>query len=159
MATAGRRKLHFDRFDQVRSDVDALVGAIEAGRALKTAGKWSLAQICSHLATAFACSVDGYPGTPAPWLLRATLGRVARTSMLSFHYLPEGAPLPKDFLPVPDLDLSAQRHKLFHEIDRFLQGPLTAGHPFLGSMTRPQWTVFHLVHCSHHLSFVSVASS
>ncbi|MCA9135463.1 MAG: DUF1569 domain-containing protein, partial [Planctomycetales bacterium] len=29
-------------------------------------------------------------------------------------------------------------------------------HPVLGTLTRSEWTGFHLRHCEHHLSFICI---
>jgi hypothetical protein len=43
----------------------------------RTVGRWSLAQICNHLAASITWSVEGFPDRPAPWLVRVTLGNLA----------------------------------------------------------------------------------
>jgi hypothetical protein len=58
--TPGRRRLSFRRLDEVMPDVDRLLIGHRA------VGRWTLGQICNHLAASFRHSVAGFPDPPAP---------------------------------------------------------------------------------------------
>ena len=74
--TAARRALTFATLDQIMPDVDRLM---ERGHS--TVGKWTLAQICHHLAVALDGSVQGIP-LKAPWLLRMTIAPIILRQLL-----------------------------------------------------------------------------
>src|SRR4051794_25905022 len=65
----GRRAVGYGSVEEILPAVERL----RAGHA--TVGRWSLAQICPHLAFAFDATVDGFPTLPFPRVLRATVGR------------------------------------------------------------------------------------
>jgi hypothetical protein len=146
--TAGRRQVAFQRLDDVMPDVERLLGGHV------TVGRWSLAQICNHLTTSIRSSIDGFPGGSAPWFIRATIGKIARRSILVKGNIPEGAPLPKLYTPQPGLDARAEAETLRAAIAAFKECASPVPHPFVGAMTKEEWSRFHCVHCGHHLSFV-----
>jgi hypothetical protein len=146
--TRGRRRLAFRWLDEVMPEVERLL----VGHC--TVGRWSLGQICNHLAASFRYSVAGFPDPPAPWPLRATLGRLARRSMLRGGPIPEGVPLPARYRPASGLDAAAEAGGLCEAIASFGACAAPAAHPLVGPMTHAEWAAYHLTHCAHHLSFV-----
>src|SRR6266536_6548521 len=95
---ARRRRLAFSGLGEVMPEVKRLL----AGHAL--VGRWTLGQICNHLATAVRLSMDGFP-VKAPWLVRRTAGVVLRRVMLGRGWIPERVPVPARTLdPKPGLD-------------------------------------------------------
>ena len=142
-----RRTLDFARLDDVMPDVDRLL----AGHA--TAGNWSMGQICNHLAGTYRMSVEGF-GVKAPWLLRATLGRVFKKKVLGERRMKAGIKVPERFLPKPGLDDRAEAEALRSSIAHYRSHPEPrAPHPFFGPMTGDEWDRLHLIHSAHHLSF------
>ena len=144
---AGRRHLAFARLEDVMPDVERLL----AGHV--TVGQWSLGQICSHLALTIQFSMDGFP-EQAPWLVRKTLGVLARRRVFRTGRLPKGVRVPEAYSPQPSLDVAGEAAALHISIGRFRS--LTASlaeHPLLGPMSQEQWERFHCIHCAHHLSF------
>jgi hypothetical protein len=93
----------FHRLDEIMPDVERLM----AGHS--TVGRWTLAQILNHLASSIQYSIGGFPGRTAPWIVRVTFGKAARWSMLKRGVIPEGAPLPRGFVPQSDLDARWKR--------------------------------------------------
>src|SRR5215831_17531522 len=124
--TPGRRRLAFRRLDEVMPDVERLLDGH------RVVGRWSLGQICNHLATSFRHSVTGFPDPPAPWLLRATLGRLARRSMLRGGPIPEGMPLPARYRPGPGLNAVAEAEALRGALAAFVTCEAPAAHPLVG---------------------------
>ena len=111
-----------------------------------------------HYATACVASAavlrsEGFP-EQAPWLLRRTVGPVAKRQVLGSGVMPEGVKLPEKYLPRPGLDPRAEAEALRASLRYYLAhtGPL-AGHPLFGSMSRDEWDRYHAIHCAHHLSF------
>jgi hypothetical protein len=150
-----RRQLAFDRLQDVPADVQALLD-----RRHRMVGKWSLAQICNHLAASIGYSIDGFPGRSAPWLFRQTLGRLLRRRMLFTGRILRGMPIPDRFQPPDTIDLRDASANLQASIDRFLNSscPLKP-HPLFGQLTRNDWDRFHRIHCAHHLSFAQIEAA
>ncbi|HEY7091392.1 MAG TPA: DUF1569 domain-containing protein [Tepidisphaeraceae bacterium] len=143
-----RRPLRYERLQDVMPDVDSLL----IGH--RTVGRWSLGQMCNHLAWSIACSVDGFPGWTWPWVLRRTVGATLKKLMFANGRIMEGAPLPKKMRPIDGLDASAEAQQLREAIERFSAMPVPQEmHPMMGRLTREQWERFHCIHCAHHLSF------
>ncbi len=142
---AGRRDLEFASLDDVMPDVERLL----AGHA--TVGKWSLAQICHHLATGIRLTLDA----PLRPFEETRDTEIARRRFFHPGRFPEGmeAPIPA-LIPPPDLDAGAEAEALREVIGRFAStnGPFPA-HPRLGPMTKDEWARFHCLHCAHHLGF------
>ena len=145
---AERRTLTFTTLDRVMPDVDRLLEGHE------TLGNWSLGQICNHLATVVAGSVDGFPFR-ASWIYRKTMGTVIRRQLFKNGEMAVGTQLPPQFCPKPGLDARAEAEALRATLRYFAgyQEPLVM-HPFFGWLTRDEWNRLHAIHCAHHLSFV-----
>lgn len=145
---AERRTLSFATLDQVMPEVDRLLEGHD------TVGRWTLGQICNHLATSVIGSVEGF-SVRAPWLLRATLGRVLRRRLMSTGRMAAGIKLPEKVLPRPGLNDRAEAEALRGALQLYAANtePL-APHPMFGRMSREDWTRLHCIHCAHHLSFV-----
>lgn len=144
---AERRPLSFSRLEEVMIDVDRLL------EGYRTSGQWSLGQICNHLTTALVYSIEGFP-EQAPWLVRQTIGPLARRWVLDTGEFPEGVKLPAKYLPRSGLDDRAEAESLRMAL-RFLVGHpgRFADHPLIGAMSRDEWIRYHAIHCAHHLSF------
>ncbi len=144
---AARRTLAFSSVDQVMPDVDRLLNGH------KTAGNWSLGQICSHLTGTFQSSIEGFP-IKMPWLMRATIGKVVKKKILASGKMDEGIKIPERFLPKPGLDDRAEAEALRAALRLYAAhtGPV-ANHPMFGPMSRTEWDRLHCIHCAHHLSF------
>lgn len=145
---AERRTLTFSSLDDVMPDVDRLL----LGH--RTAGNWTLGQICSHLGAGMRGAIDGF-GVRAPWLIRITLGKSFKRKVLSTGKMDEGIKLPENALPKPGLDARAEAEALRATIGIFKAhaGPFV-DHPMFGPLTRDEWMRLHMIHCAHHLSFV-----
>ncbi len=143
---AERRELTFASLDDVMPEVERLL----AGHV--TVGRWSLAQICQHLATGIRLTLDA-PLRPFEPTHETDL---VRHRFLQQGKFPEGmeAPIPA-LRPPSGLDAATEAEALREVIGRFASaaGPFPA-HPHLGRMTRDQWIRFHCLHCAHHLGFV-----
>ncbi len=144
---AARRELTIDSLGRVMPEVDRLLEGHE------TVGRWSLGQICHHLAGAFIVSVEGTTFR-APWLLRMAVAPFALRRVLKTGRIAEGIKLPEQALPRPSLDARAEAEALRAALRLYEAhtGPMAA-HPFFGPLDRDRWTRLHCIHCAHHLSF------
>ena len=145
----GRRALDFDRIGAIMPDVDRLL------EAHTTAGRWTLGEICDHLARAIRLTILGRvrpdPATPEQ--------EKARRAFFRDRAFPEGRALPVAALtPDPGIDPYAAAESLRESLDRLeaFEGPWPT-HRILGPLSRDEWFQFHCVHCAHHLSFAHPA--
>jgi hypothetical protein len=150
--TAGRRVLVFARLDEVMPDVDRLL------QGHTTVGRWTLGQICDHLAMAVNHSLDG-SAIKAPWLARKLVAPIVLRRLLTSGTMPEGVKAPESVLPKSGLDDRAEAEALRAALKRFAE-PTSAvvDHPFFGPLGRDRWDHLHRIHCAHHLSFARSAS-
>src|SRR4051794_229612 len=96
--TPGRRTLRYEGLDDIMADVDRLLD----GHA--TVGRWTLAQICRHLADAMRWSVDVPESTstthdPSRWF-----GERAKRRFFESGRVPERLPTMPSLLPKGVLD-------------------------------------------------------
>lgn len=149
-----RRPLSFDRLDEVPVEVDRL---IKGGH--RTVGRWTLAQICTHLAASIRLTIAGaalasVTEPPPPAVERAR--RIARQRFFRSGTFPDGVEMPTEAIaPGPaDADPKLAAEALREAIARFLDadGPFPI-HPYLGPLDRDEWLAFHRIHCGHHLGF------
>jgi len=145
----GRRTVHYDTFDDLLADAERL-GSCE----VKTLGNWSLGQIQKHLATAFECSIDGFPSNlPAPVRL---IFRLAMKKRFLTRPLPAGFQLPKKAgALIPGETTAADGlSKLRGAIERLGAESNREPNPALGPLTIVEWNELHLRHAEMHMSFV-----
>lgn len=118
-------------------------------------GRLDLAQICAHLADSCDGYVHGFT-IQGPWYMRRLLAPVIRWTILTFNWIPTGIRLPDGFMPCSGGDVDAAIARLQRELEKFdaHQGKC-AFHPFLGRMTLAQYRKLNLLHCAHHLSFLT----
>jgi hypothetical protein len=121
-------------------------------------GQWDLAQACNHLAYFIEGSLDGHP-YKVPWLLKVLLGRFVLRRILTQRKMKPGVPTPHKPLPPPGEDQAAAVARLKQALARLQahQGELHAS-PFFGHLTPEQWRELHLIHCNHHLGFLTQRS-
>ncbi len=121
-------------------------------------GRWSLAQICRHLADSFTGSMDGF-GVDHHRVMRGLFGRRALKDVFQ-NGLSPGFTVTERLNPPPDADFGASVEDLETAIERFQRsdGPLHM-HPFFGRLDRSEWERLHLIHCAHHLGYMKPQSA
>jgi len=145
-----QRELRFDDFPAVLREIDRLQqSGYERG------GVWDLAQACDHLTYFIQGSLDGHQ-FKVPWLIKVLLGRFVLRRILSQGRMKSGVFTPQKPLPAPGLDESAAVTRFRQMIERLdaHQGELHAS-PFFGYLTPDEWRRLHLIHCAHHLNFLT----
>src|SRR5262245_43626171 len=132
--TRGRRELRFDQLTHVVPDVQQLLS-----QGYRTVGRWTLGQICRHLAVSIDCSIDGFPERLAPWIVRSSIGALVRHLMFITGRIKEGVTVPAKYIPPANVDTQREVEALSQAIARFATAndPL-AMHPLVGAMTRSQ---------------------
>lgn len=126
-------------------------------------GKWSLAQIVSHL----AIGLDGVAAAFEPraqkfgMIRRATPGQhLLRHLVLGLGKFPPGREAPEKSRPAdrPDPEAAVAQFRMGVERTTSLVAQWPRGrqvevfvkHPVFGDLNLPEWVRFHFVHCRHH---------
>lgn len=144
--TPGRRRLAFETYDDLLAEIDRLAPAH------RTLGRWSLAQICDHLAGIHDYSLGGMEAEfQKGRLFRATAGRIALAILLRYGFIPEQQ---GNLGPRTAVEFQDARRRLQQSLERIAAQPMPAVHPIFGHLTQQQWKRFHLHHAAHHLSFI-----
>jgi hypothetical protein len=148
---AERRLLSFASLDEIMPEVTRLL------QGHKTAGQWSLAQICNHLAMAFNSVAGGVPvgqEATSPDDERERHAGI-RQSFLALDRFPDGRISPPRLVPGEGLDSYQEAASLADAVARFIaaEGRFPA-HPRIGPLTKDEWVRFHCLHTAHHLGFV-----
>lgn len=144
----GRRTLRFGSLDEVMPDVERL------REGYTTVGRWSLAEICGHLAGSIRHAADMPASTQHDPSLRASQEQVDR--IFETGMLPEGMPMPDALSSSEPLDEAEAVERLREAIAYYQASPgPRAGHRILGPLTRDQWDRLVCIHCAHHLSFAA----
>lgn len=144
--TSGRRTLRYTSLDEVMPDVERLL------EGHTTAGKWSLAQICRHLATATRRVVD-LPASTS-YDLSNRVSEEKKRQVFETGMLPEGLPGPPEIMPGETLSEPEEAEGLRAAIAHYRasRGPVVP-HRFFGELTKEEWDQLLLIHLAHHLSF------
>jgi len=145
-----RRKIIFRHLGEVLPEVRRLAPGCE------TVSRWSLGQICAHLAASFDGSMDGFH-----YSRHRTKRFLIAKPMLWYTYLfgiPEQYQVDPGIEPHEEVPVDVGVDRLTRAITRYeaFSGRLMP-HPLFGRMSRSQWDRVHGIHCAHHLSFVRPA--
>jgi hypothetical protein len=143
-----RRKLHFDKLSEVLEDIRTMHACDH-----RSAGNWTLAQVCKHLADTIHGSIDGLL-LKGHRLRRVLLGRRILAWTLK-HGIPQGVTLDPKLNPPTDCDFDISFVELERAMERYraYRGRLRP-HPVFGRLSRKDWDRLHCFHCAHHLSFI-----
>lgn len=144
-----QRELAFEGLGEVMPEVDRL----RLGH--KVNGDWSLGQILFHLATSIRMT-SKYDGPVVEESPRAVARRrqFFETGKVGSRL---AVPTP-ELVPPEHCDEGTEAEALRTAIKGYeaSDGPFPT-HPRFGAMSKAEWTIFHEVHCAHHLSFVEPA--
>ena len=148
---AGRRELHFTSLEDILADVDRLA----SGREIRTLGNWSAGQIFEHVARVMDGSIDGFnnklPGI-VRFIFQYTMKpRVLRKPMAAGFQLPKKAGVE---LIAPPTSLEDGLAHIRGSIHRLQTDPKRVPSPFLGTLTKEEWTQLHCRHAELHFSFL-----
>ena len=151
------RRLRFNSFEEVQQEIRTLH---EQG--YEQHGAWSLGQICQHLRIFFDGSVHGFKKMlPAP--IRFILYYVAFKRVLKHGKMQRGIKVPSFLLPEKEavtVDDADEVQKLQASVQEFVSHPGDyKPSPGFGKLTREEWHQLHLIHCAHHLRFLSATES
>jgi hypothetical protein len=144
-----RRPLQFNHLADVMPEIDRLLTG-----GYTSAGRWTLGQVCQHMALGLRYSTEGFPA-PTPWLLRRVAGPIAWRRISRTGRLPVGVKAPGYLTPRPDLDDRAEAEALRASLSIVGNNAhYIAEHPVFGRFSRADWEHMHRIHCAHHLGFL-----
>lgn len=153
---AERRSLSYPSFEALLADLDSVESA-QAGGTLRTSGNWSPGQVMKHSSILIACALDGFPGKPAPWLVRKLLVTLYKKKALSGAPMPAGFKIPKqaDFLDPGDPSFEEGLAALRGVAERVTGGAqMTHPSPVFEKLSHDEWVILTLGHTSLHMSFL-----
>ncbi len=146
----GRRKVRFDKIDDILADVDML-----SSRGYRQLGNWPLGQMCKHLSIAMSMPVDGSEIEVA-WFIRFVARTFVKPRMLRDGMKPGFKLNPKAAkVLVPDVTGDPEGIAALRAMaKRFQSEPLAHPHPFFGPLTPEEWKFVQLRHAEMHLGFL-----
>lgn len=131
--------------------------ALVSKRGFAVGGAWSFSQVLLHCAQSIEYSMTGYPRLK-PWLVRATVGRLALALLLKRGYMRHdvSAPIPgaPAIEPTPDLTQALQKLRRSCDAFRSFERQLSP-HFLLGPMSKQQYERLHAMHVADHLSAIT----
>lgn len=150
-----RRTTAFDNLDAAVADARHLMVA-----GYTRAGKWSLGQVCGHLAAWVWYPLDGFPPIPLPvrvglWAVRNTVGPAQKAKLLAGGTIPAGTrTLAQSVAPAGFDDIAGVMvyEDAIERLKKFAGTPHPS--PLFGPVTRDELERLTCVHAAHHLSFL-----
>ncbi len=150
------RELRFHSLDDLRSELNRL----HSGGYSQT-GKWSLAQVCSHLECWMRFPMDGFPRPPISIaifmkLMKVTMGRGMFRKTLESGKMKGGLPTAPETVfrieNVADQESVDRLMETIHRLERHT-GPIHDS-PLFGAMSKEECVKLQLIHCAHHMGFL-----
>jgi len=147
----GRRRLNFNSEDDVIADVQRL------RRGYARSGAWSLPQMCAHLEAATRYRMQ--PGPFPPNTPEQNTRRAMFAQIMASGQLPDGSVAAPTMMPPEDGG--------YEKIDAFIAaitefksfpGPI-APHRIFGHLSDSDARRLNLIHCAHHLSYLTPTTS
>lgn len=142
----------------------AIAGLDDRQGAVRSDGRWSIAEIVEHLDRTYTGTAKGLERCLESDSTRTTAAtartRLRRFVVVTLGWFPSGIEAPRHVLPTGELSLSeavarADRHIV--EMDEvFVRAAARFGrqavldHPIVGPFTIADWARFHHVHTRHH---------
>ncbi len=146
-----RRPLKFDSEDDVVADVQRLRSGYVQG------GSWSLPRMCAHLDKAVQFRMQ--PGPFAPDSPEQVTNKERIPDILAAGKLPAGIVAPGPMLP-PDNCGDESIDAFLATIEKYKRFPgPTAPHRIFGHLPEPDARQLNLIHCAHHLSYLTPTAS
>jgi Protein of unknown function (DUF1569) len=152
----GRRKVHFECYDDIRRDAEML----HRSGPLKCLGNWTAGQNYEHLAKSIDVSIDGVDYKLPLWM--QWIAKAFKNWFLNRPFKP-GFNLPVKLEPAfyPREIISDEDgfRLLIVALDRIQSNPHRAASPAFGEMPESDWIKLHCRHSELHLSFLLPANN
>ncbi len=150
-----KRSVRFATLDDISVEVERLHRS-----GYFKAGKWSLSQVCEHLADWMSYPMDGFPKMPIAVKLLLSTMRIFRGKALLKKFIEDqsmapGQPTSPESIHPDSGDDVASVERLQATIRRLEEhrGPLHPS-PLFGALTRQELIALQMAHCNHHLNFL-----
>lgn len=146
-----RRELNFN------SEDDVIAAVSELRRGYAQAGGWSLPQMCAHLDKSVQFRMQPGPFPPTTPEQKARASQLRKT--LASGRLPDGIVAPDPMMPPADCGDEAI-DAFIATLTRFktFPGPI-APHRIFGELSDADARRLNLIHCAHHLSYLTPTAS
>jgi len=142
-----RSRVSYASEDDVINDVKRL------RHGYKQAGSWNLPQVCAHLDKAVQFRMQ--PGPFAPDTPEQAKNKEKIPGILAAGTIPEGIKAPEPMLPPADCgEASIDAFLVTIEKYKRFPGP-TAPHRIFGMLEERDARKLNLIHCAHHLSYLT----
>ena len=136
-----------------RTEDDAIAEVIRLRRGYAQAGSWSLPQTCSHLTKAVFARMQ--PGPFPPDTDEQKARRPIADQTLATGKLPDGLQAPEAFQPSANCsDAAIDEFVAAMEKFKAYRDPI-APHRLFGQLPDAEARTLNLIHCAHHLSYLS----
>jgi hypothetical protein len=154
--TSLRRTLNFTTLDDAVADVRHLLAT-----GYTHVGKWNLAETLEHCSLWLRFPLEGYPATPFPLNLVASLARITiggrmRRQVLQARGFPPGSMTLPSTVKVLGRDQDAAAVEQFVvAVEKFknFRGTPQAS-PLFGNLSYEEHRELQVIHLQHHLSFL-----
>jgi hypothetical protein len=145
MSTMQKRKLNLANVDEVTAEVRRL------RKGYQRMGEWSLPQVCWHLNEVLTRAMLAKPGAAVEVKPEA---RAMLQKILEEGEMP-AVEAPQQVVPPEDAE-GLEVDRFLETLERFRQfkGPFTP-HRVFGVMAFADQARLHLIHCAHHLAFLT----
>ncbi|MCC6424161.1 MAG: DUF1569 domain-containing protein [Phycisphaerales bacterium] len=146
-----RQTLKFNTEDDVIADVQKL------RKGYQQAGAWNLPQVCWHLNVSVQTRMK--PGPFPPNTPEQDARKAQIQQILAAGRLPDGIPAPEASVPPPDAG-DAAIETLLASLQTFktFTGRIPP-HRIFGNLNDADARKLNLIHCAHHLSYLSPVSA
>jgi hypothetical protein len=127
-------------------------------RAPTTTGNWTLAQILCHIGDSMEFFLTQKEGAfTIPSFLQDTVGKLLLQKFYLFGSMDRGLPNPIKKGEPKNGDPQEELHRILTLTKRFKEssGPFNS-HPVFGALTKEEIIKLHLLHSSHHFSFIHI---
>lgn len=155
--TRGYRKLRFRSIAELRTEIDRLVAADQAGT-LRRSGQWTTGQIFGHLAVWIEYHFTGYPTEVHPPRLLRAAARMLKPILLR-RPMRRGLKIPGvkgGTVGTEPMSTEEGAERLHTALTQLERGEPSQHHsPMFGPLNDSERIALHLRHAECHLGFLS----
>jgi len=138
------RKLNFNTFDEAIAEIEHLTAC-----GYRKTGKWSLGQVCEHLALSLEQVMEGKT-FHVPAIVRV-ISPLFKKRFFRGRQMPSGVKAPPVLQPHDGPDESRKISRAVGALRTFaaFAGPFPRN-PIFGTLTPAEWRDLELIHAAHH---------
>lgn len=136
-------------------DLDAFLDSLK-GKSFPTSGNWTFGQILCHIGDSMEFFLSQKEGVfTVPSFVQNTIGKLLLQKFYLFGSMDKGLPNPIQKGEPKNGDPQEELNRILTLTKRFKEssGPFNS-HPVFGALSKQEIVKLHLLHCSHHFSFI-----